>query len=161
MIKIYHLIYYREKNDERKQEHIILRYFWDFKKNDIKENIPPFTVYIPNFHRETISFYYDTWFLDDPSRNIIEFTFGVEDDISAIAIKNPFDPKIKSYKKQIGNDIVTGRINRMKGIFKKNIYERDEDNNIIKDNNGNYIIKKKIYYKPYDLDEFYLVYKGY
>ena len=107
----------------------------------------------------------------------IEFTIGICDGIEVIAICQPaFD----DYNEWLGEDIVVGRIKRMRGDLQKIIYEKEEFEKKIKlydkydgfnkvetvyktitckrvklDSDNNPIVKREIYYKPYDLNEKY------
>ena len=108
----------------------------------------------------------------------IEFTIGICDGIEVIAI---CQPEFDDYDEWLGEDIVIGRIKKMRGDLQKIIYEKekfekkiklydikDEDGEIIKtvyktifhkrvklDSDNNPIIKREIYFIPYDLDEKY------
>lgn len=133
MIKIYHLIYSRGSGGRRSLEYTALRKDFDFKKKEMKGGKIKI-VTISNFHMETLAGFYHIWVDCSEEMNegeIIEFTYGVDEEsgISAIAIKHPRD----NYNKKIGRKIVEGRIKRMKGEIEGR--------------------------EPYDLNEFFLVYK--
>jgi len=84
----------------------------------------------------------------------IPITIGrdVENSIEAIAVCYPY---FDNFKPKIGEDIVTGRIRRMRGDLKYETYKpkRDKHGKVILDENGKSIIQHRIkYHKPYDLD---------
>ena len=114
-------------------------------------------------------------FSEEYGIDFIQFTIGTCNGIEVIAICQPaFD----DYDEWLGEDIVIGRIERMRGNLQKIIYEKeeyekkirlydikDEDGEIIKtvykimvrkrvklDSDNNPIVKRKIYYIPYDLN---------
>lgn len=76
--------------------------------------------------------------------NQFAFTLGTDADnhIEVIAITHPVRDK---FKPEIGEDVVIGRIKRMRGDVKKDFFKYDE--------NGELIDRKLVYYKPYDLNE--------
>lgn len=100
------------------------------------------------------------------------FTFGVDEyaSIEAISVCHPF---FDYFNPEVGENIVIGRIKRMRGDIKKYIYEREEYDREIKeredfrtgvttykivkckrvkkDEYGNPVIKRTIFFKPYDL----------
>lgn len=134
MIEIYHLIYFREGGNKPQYYQIIRRRLWDFKIKGRRLDRSSFTPFLPHHHLETLHNYYDQWYYvpsEFHNDRMLEFTYGVDEEsgISAIAIKHPRD----NYNKKIGRAMVEGRIKRMKGEIEGR--------------------------EPYDLNEFFLVYK--
>ena len=109
--------------------------------------------------------------------DFIQFTLGVDEDkgIEVIAICHS---EYDNFDECLGENIVVGRIERMRGDLKKVVYEKEEFEKKIKlydkkfdgfnkvetvyktitckrvklDDSGNPIVKKEIYHIPYDLD---------
>jgi len=111
------------------------------------------------------------------------FTLG-RDSENHIEVISVCHPCFNIYDEEIGEDIVVGRIKRMRGDMKKIVYEKEECELQIKlydkknENGeietvyktitkkrpklniyGNPIVKKTIYFKPYDLDKRYEIEK--
>jgi hypothetical protein len=133
MIEIYHLIYYRSGGNKPQYARIIYRKNWDFTRKNEKDSRKT-ELWIPYTLQELLHEFYNKWFYVPSIRNnqrILEFTLGLDkkEHLFSIALKAPPD----NFNKQIARDIVTGRIKRMKGEIEGR--------------------------EPYDLDEFYLVYK--
>jgi len=112
-------------------------------------------------------------FLDKYKKGYIQFVYGLDSDkhISAISICHPY---FDFFDRKLGEDIVIGRIRRMRGNVKDIIYEKedyidyyikkDKDGKVVykkqfvrkrvkKDENNEPIIRKTVWFKPYDLDE--------
>ena len=110
----------------------------------------------------------------------LEFIFG-RDTVKSIEVLAIVHPVYDKFDDKVGEDIVVGRIKRMRGDLKKVVYEMEvhyklkmtkDKNGIIiktdsikkkrpkKDAFGKPIVKKEIFFKPYDLDKRYRVKKN-
>jgi len=133
MIEIYHLIYYRKGGNKNSYARIIYRKNWNFQFMEEK-NSGNTNLWIPYALQELLHKFYNKWFYVPDihnSRDFIEFTLGLDKEahLFSIALKYPCD----NFNKKIAREIVSGRIRRMKGEIEGR--------------------------EPYDLSEFYLVYK--
>jgi len=115
-------------------------------------------------------------FFDKYGIDFIQFTLGIDkrNQIEVISICHPiFD----DYDEWLGEDIVVGRIERMRGDLKKVIYEKEDFEKLVPvwknrktgeeglkivnqrrvklDEDGNPVIKREIFHKPYDLEKRY------
>ena len=109
--------------------------------------------------------------------DFIRFTLGIDKE-KGIEVITICHSEFDDFDECLGEDIVVGRIERMRGDLKKVIYEKEEFEKKIKlydkkydgfnkveavyktitckrvklDNDGNPVIRRKIYHKPYDLN---------